>query len=82
MVRPQAEAITIDKRNIVLECECTGAVGKPDRIRDRDQLRIAQLKTVSGTQQIVDRSVAGEAIAISRVLRLNHGRGGVPATVP
>ena len=81
MVRPQTEAIAIDKRDVMLQRKHTGTFGEPNRIRDRDELRMAELITVSGTQQVADCGFPGEAITLGRVLRLNHSHGGVSATV-
>ena len=82
MVRPQTEAIAINKRDIVFQRKCTGTVGESDGIRDGDQLRITKRIAVSGPQEIAYGRFSGEAITLRRVLRLNHGHGILPATVP
>jgi len=82
MIRPQAESIAIDKRDLVLQRKCTSIIGESDRICNRDQLRMFQSISVSCTQQVADRCFSGRTITLGRVLRPNQGHGGAPATVP
>ena len=49
MAWPQPESVAIDERYVVLECQCTRTIGEPDRIRDRDELGMAQSITLSCT---------------------------------
>ena len=82
MVWPQTEAIAIDKRDVVPQRKCTGTVGESDGIRDGDQLRIAKRITALCPQEIAYGRFSGESVALGRMLRLNHGHGVVPATMP
>ena len=81
MVRPQAESITIDKRDIVLQSQCTGTLRKPGCIGDCDQLGVVLPIATSCSQQVTDRFFTGESISLSCVLRLNQGRGVLSAAV-